>query len=546
MKKNRYLSSLLIVIAAAAAAGGCSSISDKQAESSQEIKTFTGIFASPQVTISEDNVIKKLIAEKTGAQCDERFLEDSKDLVDIASKMINSDDYTDFVFANNEQNLFTDSNSFIAIDEYWDGCDNLKNYFSEYEWNKIRSDDGHIYFIPIYSNVYMYDTATTQDEEAFWVQVKVLKWAGYPEITTLDEYFDLLEQYIRANPKAEDGSDNIGYEILTDGYLYFCMENVPQFLDGYPNDGCCIVDPDKLEAVDYNTTDTAKRWFKKLNEEYHNGIIDPDCFVMTSEEYMQKLNTGNVLGMVDQFWNFSGAVSSLPDECAYIPLGVVIDEGITEHYHSEVALNASQGIGVTVGCNDKKGAVKFINDLLDPEIHRLRFWGLEGKDYSTDSEGKFYFTDKQTQQNEDKDYYIKNKCVYPCFPYYKGMDRDGINAFSPQYQPSEFYKKLSSIIQECFSAYGVQTYSEMLNKTEKSKPWYPMWSYANTFSQTTQFGEIKLSMDTVKHEYLPKVIMSDDFESAWNEYMQVYSSECDIRTYLKVLTDEVKRCAGQQ
>lgn len=98
-------------------------------------------------------------------------------------------------------------------------------------------------------------------------------------------------------------------------------------------------------------------------------------------------------------------------------------------------------------------------------------------------------------------------------------------------------------MQECFSAYGVQTYAQMLNRSEKSKPWYPMWSYSNTFSQNTEFGEIKNKMDQVKHEYLPKVIMSDDFETAWNDYMDVYSSSCDIDSYLGELTKEIKRSA---
>lgn len=32
---------------------------------------------------------------------------------------------------------------------------------------------------------------------------KSLKWADYPEITTVDEYFDLLERYQEANPCLE-------------------------------------------------------------------------------------------------------------------------------------------------------------------------------------------------------------------------------------------------------------------------------------------------------------------------------------------------------
>ena len=105
-----------------------------------------------------------------------------------------------------------------------------------------------------------------------------MKWADYPEITTVDEYFDLLERYQEANPCLENGTPNIPFAILCDDWRYFCLENVPQFLDGYPNDGSCIVDPDTLQVIDYNTTPTAKRYYQKLNEEYKKGMISRKHF----------------------------------------------------------------------------------------------------------------------------------------------------------------------------------------------------------------------------------------------------------------------------
>lgn len=128
---------------------------------------------------------------------------------------------------------------------------------------KLSQDDGHIYWINQFGNIYG-KKATTHGDEAFWIQTRVLKWADYPEIHTMDQYFDLIEKYNEANPTMDDGTENIPYTILCDDWRYFCLENAPQFLDGYPNDGSCIVDPDELKIVDYNTTPTAKRYFQKL------------------------------------------------------------------------------------------------------------------------------------------------------------------------------------------------------------------------------------------------------------------------------------------
>ena len=101
-----------------------------------------------------------------------------------------------------------------------------------------------------------------------------------------------------------DGTENIPFTILCDDWRYFCLENVPQFLDGFPNDGSCMVDTETKKVMDYNVSDTAKRYFGKLNEEFHKGIMDPGAFNATYDQYLDKLSTGAVLGMVDSGGSF--------------------------------------------------------------------------------------------------------------------------------------------------------------------------------------------------------------------------------------------------
>lgn len=550
MTKSKVLSTLLAASLIFSATAGCNSKTKKtnnnNSTTQQEIRTYTGFFAAQIGSVDENNVVKNLIAEKIGARCEETWLDETGNRDNIISNMIIQNEYPDFIYpdAANYQKLLQ-AGALSPIDAYWDDYPNVKNYFSQAQWNRIREDDGHIYMIPVFSNCYMYDTNTLHNDEAFWIQVKVLKWGGYPKITTLDEYFDLLERYVEANPIAEDETPNIGYEILADPTIFFCLDNPPQFLDGYPNDGCCIVDPDTLEAVDYNLSDTAKRWFKKLNEEYKKGIIDPDCFVLNQDQYYDKIRTGNVLGMADQKWNFQRATYELPDECQYVPLGVVIDEGIEEHYHSQPAFDDSMGITISTSCDDVEGALKFLNDLLSPEILTLRFWGIEGKDYMVDDDGLFYCTDEQTANRGNSEYAYKNLCEYTYFPYYFGMNHDGINAYCPAYQPSEFYKGLGDIMKECFDAYGVKTYVEMLNKAEENPAWYPMWSYSNTFTTDTDYGRALKSIEQTKLKYLPNVVMSNDFESAWSEYVTEYE-KCNPKVLFDELTREVKRRVDEQ
>lgn len=193
----------------------------------------------------------------------------------------------------------------------------------------------------------------------------------------MDEYFDLLERYVAENPTMEDGTENIAYTILCDDWRYFCLENAPQFLDGYPNDGSVIVEPEKLQIIDYNTTPTAKRYFQKLNEEFHKGFVDPESFTQTYDEYIAKLSTGRVLGMIDQWWNFAYSVNDALKQqgldkigCEYVSLPITIEKGIKNQWHTSggTVLNVSSGLAITTSCDDIEGAFQFVNDLMSQEV----------------------------------------------------------------------------------------------------------------------------------------------------------------------------------
>ena len=194
-----------------------------------------------------------------------------------------------------------------------------------------------------------------------------------------------------------DGTENIPYTILCEDWRYFCLENAPQFLDGYPNDGSCMVDPDTKKVLDYNTSDTAVKYFKKLNEEYNKGIVDPESFTQTYDEYISKLSTGRVLGMIDQWWDFAYTAgdaikqAGLDEQgCDYIPLPITIDESVKNQWHcSGGVLNVSDGLAITTSCEDVEAALQFVDDLLSQDIHNLRFWGVEGVDYNVDDNGEF-------------------------------------------------------------------------------------------------------------------------------------------------------------
>ena len=564
MKRKKLVSMLLITAMTATLFAGCGGNSGNNGKTSNagssaagtessadagtengDVKEFTAFFAVPGSEINDDNEIQQIIAEKTGVKVKETWLT-GQTADEAVGTMIAGGEYPDFIEGGSGQMQLYEAEALIPLDDYIEQYPNIKNLFTDLEWEKLRQDDGHIYWIPQFSCIKNEEKVCTHNDEAFWIQARVLEWAGYPEIRTMDQYFDLIEAYNDANPTMEDGTANIPYTILCDDWRYFCLENAPQFLDGYPNDGSCMVDPDTLTVLDYNTSDTAVKYFKKLNEEYKKGIVDPESFTQTYDEYIAKLSTGRVLGMIDQWWDFAYTAGDALKQagldkqgCDYIPLPVTIDESVKNQWHnSGGAFNEATGLAITTGCEDPDAAAKFVSDLLDQDTHNLRFWGVEGVDYQVDENGEFIRNDDQRIQASDTAYKASHLCSYSYFPQYSGTSDDGINANKPEGQANEFFDGLNEDVKKAFEAYGVETYVEMLGTNEAPGDWYPMWSFSNNFTTSTPGGMAWTKIGEVKHEQLPQVVMADDFDSAWAAYMDAYNA-CQPEDFLSELQTEL-------
>ena len=557
MKRRKLISVLLAATMLAAMFAGCGS--DAASTDAKEnadgadsteaggVKEFTAFFAVPGSEINDDNEIQQIIADKTGVKVKETWLT-GQTAEEAVGMMITGGELPDFICGGSGQSQLYDADVLVALDDYLDDYPNIKNFFTQQQWDQLRQDDGHIYWIPQFSNIKGEEKVCTHNDEAFWIQARVLKWADYPEIRTMDQYFDLIERYNEANPTMEDGTENIPYTILCDDWRYFCLENAPQFLDGYPNDGSCIVDPETLTVIDYNTTDTAVKYFQKLNEEYQKGIVDPESFTQTYDEYIAKLSTGRVLGMIDQWWDFAYTAGDAIKQagldaqgCDYIPLPITIDESVKNQWHcSGGVLNVSDGLAITTSCEDVEAALQFVDDLLSQDIHNLRFWGVEGVDYNVDDNGEFYRTEEQRTRAVDTAYKASHTCTYSYFPQYSGTSDDGINANKPDGQANEFFDGLNDDVKEAFSAYGAETYVDMIGTNEAPGAWYPMWSYSNSFTTDTEGGMAWNKIAEIKHEYLPQVVMAKDFDAAWAEYMDAYNS-CDPGAFIGELQTELDK-----
>ncbi len=549
MKFKKFIALSMACVLAASALTGCGK------KDGGKYTEFTMFSAMPGSEINDGNEVQELIAEKTGVKVKESWLV-GQEAVEAVGSIIASGDLPDFIDGGDGMGQLYDAGLLVAWDDYIEKYPNLKELYTPAEWENFRQEDGHIYWANVFCNHYGEELTTGHNDEAFWIQCRVLAWDNYPQINTLDEYFDLLERYYAANPTMEDGTAIIPYTCLCEDWRYFCIENAPEFLAGYPNDGSVIVnttDFGKPTIVDYNTIPEAKEYFGKLNEEWNKGMIDPEFATQTWDEYIAKLSTGRVLGMCDQNWDFNNDVSAAFKTsgldllgCNYIPLGLTIEEGQPQQWHAYGdTLNNSSGCAVTTSCKDPDAAFKFLSDILEQDIHNLRFWGVEGVDYLVDENGLFYRTEEMRANCADTAYQASHLCAYGYMPQWLGTSRDGINAMMPSEQPSEFMSGMAEPLKATFDAYGYTTYPEFIGSAVvETGPWYPMYSFSNAMTPETAGGEAWTNMGKCKHEYLPMIVMAEDFDAAWEEYMAAYN-DCNPQAFLDEMQEELDRRVAQ-
>lgn len=524
-----------------------------------QIVDFTMFTSMSGKEIDPDNEIRNLIAEKTGVRVTETWLTYQTEEEALGALMA-SGQFPDYIDVSDMNKLY-EGNYLIAWDEYIEKYPNIKELYSEEEWERFRQDDGHIYWANVFNRFYQKDTTTLSTGQAFWIQARVLEAYGYPKIETLDQYFELIEKYYKEHPQLPNGTNVIPYTCLCEDWRYFSIEAAPMYLDGYPNNGCVGVDVsggmNNPKVVDYNMTDTAKAYFKKLNEEYKKGIVDPDFADQTYDQYIAKISTGAVLGLCDDYWDFGYSImgpfsveqkgpsgSIVPSEigCDYIPLGLVMKSGTKNQWYStDYALNTSSGIGITTSCSNPDLAFKFLNDLLSQEIHDLRFWGVLGEDYLVDSNGMYYRTQEMRDKWNRDAYRAKHVCEYSYMPQWRGISRDGKNCMKPQDQGSEYKATLPAPVAKCFDAYGVNNYVEMIGSDMSDRgPWFPLWSWSNGLVDSEPAGEAWGLMGKCKHKWLPELVKSGDFEKTWKDYAAEYK-DCKPEVFLDEAQQEIKR-----
>lgn len=507
---------------------------------------YNGVANTKDINTNE-TTIGKILEDQTGVNFKLEFL--VGDLNTKIGTMIASGKYPEVLIPDAAIEEVLNAGAFIPLDELIEEhAPNIKRVYGPY-MEQMKGKDGKIYFLPIAVQVGDY-VPDPEPAAAFWVQRRVLEEAGYPKITTLDQYMELIENYV-----AKHKDENLtGMVSLTHDWRFFATSNPPMHLMGYPNEGNVTVDLNSLEAKTYAGTEATYKWMKALNELNAKGLFDKASFVDNYDQYIAKLTSHKVLGFFDYRWQVQNALNLLKDAARkdpslsqynYFPLPVTFDENTKDAYiDPQGGLVNNRGIGITVSAKDPVRIIKYFDNMLKEENQILTSWGIKGETYEVNEEGRFYRTLEQINMIDES---FNEKFGFKQYgwnwPSYNANSSlsDG-NAKNVLFQPEVFQMSLIDKDKEILDKYGVQTYSQMF-ATPVYRPWFPAWGFAKEQNSPEQMWET--SKDELTKKYFPKMVLAtpDKFEAAWEEYTKEFA-KLDTAGYEKWTTDEVKKRAA--
>ncbi len=515
--------------------------------------TVTVFRGDPGDQPTEDNRIYKKIEEEFGIKFEFEFL--AGDLDETLGMKISGEDYPDLFDAGNSAEKIISAGALIDLMPYIseEKTPNLWNHIKDL-LPQLLNENGELFIIPNYGINYNDQIQNYCNGPAFYIQKQVLAWAGYPQIKTLNEYFDLIERFIAENPTDANGTPYTGFAILCEGWRHFCLINPVQHLMGRPNDGEVIVNvtSGNWETETFIDKPYSKNYYKKLNEEYKKGLINKDTFVMNYDQYIAAISNGTILGMFDQFWDFSVANDALKTakmyEKTYQALPLVYDpeyvdgKVIEEQYLNGGVPNKERGFGISINCKYPERMINLFENMLSDEWQILMQWGVEGEDYTIDENGRMLMTVDQYNNRADAQWMRANgaKAIWESMPKKQGTMDNG-NAWAPGDQPENYFNLMEQYDKDFLAAYGMKTPAQFFNPPCEIAPYGEAWQIDKTPIQD-DYNDFLAIQDA----WLPKVIMSEDdaaFDSNWNAFVEEITPSAKV--YSEFMQTEVLKLVEQ-
>lgn len=344
----------------------------------------TGWFA--KVVKDRFNIDLNIIAPQVSGGQIYQTRASSGNLGDIV--LLDATDFTDCVAAGLVKDISADIKNYPNLMAFQDQIDT-------YNAGIPDNNAGAIYGIPC-EMTNTSPTSITQDViySSPMVRWDLYKQLGMPDMNNLDDFLDVLEEMKKIHPTNDDGDLAYPFSLWSDwdgndGMIG--IANVVQLTTWYGEKikGSAILKPDNtfVEITDKNAS--YYKILKFLYKANQRGLVDPDSGTQDWNAACAKMSAGQV----DVFWyswqvGFWNTQDRLNDGSAFIFVPIKDQKYYAD---SDTYYGSGRIIGVGSQVDDEKykTIMEFLDWYASPEGCVFQHDGIEGFNYTVDSNGKF-------------------------------------------------------------------------------------------------------------------------------------------------------------
>ncbi|MDQ0230747.1 ABC transporter substrate-binding protein [Metabacillus malikii] len=527
-KGNFKRATICMLLAFIMLVAGCSN-NDKTSKNSSENEdgTVTLSLFSADPHSQWDNMespVSKKIIEETGVTLNAEF--DVSGGEQKIPLMAASGEYPDLILPKGNASTLVDAKAFLDLtDLIEEHAPNLKKVYGEYiDRLKWSEEDPSIYILP-----------TTPVDQTYWVpgtgfmlQHEVVKELGYPEIRTVKDFENAIREYKEKHPTI-DGQPTLGLSLLADDWRIQISTTNPAFLaTGAPDDGEYYIDPETYEATMHYRRPEEKDYFKWLNHMNDEGLIDPESFVQKYDQYLAKISSGRVLGLIDADWDVAEAQRALREAGKQERMHGMYPVTLTEEYKhpnfQDTGYLGGWGIGISVDCEDPVRAIKFIDYLASEEGQILQNWGIEGEHYEV-VDGKRVISEEEMEKRNNNANYVKETGI-GVLKGFSPVYGDGVTDSTGQTytiaNPDQIKDAYTDVEKEVLQNYEVEMWKDLYPQKEE----FPVKKWGAGFNIPVPSGSnlelINQKCFDIVKKRIPEAILAkpEDFDKVWDQFMK--------------------------
>ncbi|WP_100408227.1 ABC transporter substrate-binding protein [Bacillus solitudinis] len=499
---------------------------DANEEASMEPITFS-LFAADNNPSWDgmNSPVGQKILEETGVTIEADFaIGDPKERIALFAA---SGSYPDLILPKGDGDLLVDAGAMLDLtDLIEEHGPNIKKVYGDYlkrmRWSE---NDESIYFL---------GTAPVDDEywdagNGFWLQHAVVEELGYPEIRTVTDFENAIREYYEKHPEI-DGQPTIPLSLLADDWrMLISVTNPAVFSTGGSDDGEWFIDSETEEAVFHYRRPEEREYFKWLNHMNAEGLLDPESFVQQYDQYISKISSGRVLGLIDAEWQISDGQRALREDGKHERMHgtypVTLSEEFKHANFQDAGYLAGWGIGISVDNPDPVRAIKFLDWMASEEAQILNNWGIEGEHYTIDEDGnRFISPEEREARLSDNEFNRRTGIdVFTAFgPHFGNGVLDSTGQPFTVNTPEQLIENYTAKEKEVLENYGVERWGELYPQADEFpvKPWGAGWQInwdsGSDIALTFQRGQ------DIMFQRVPEAILADpeEFDNVWDKFME--------------------------